>query len=204
MSMVQAIFDVPEEGTLTIRPDPMSRQQYQALCAANPDLRIERTANGEVIVMAPAHSRSGNRNARILYQLQAWAFATGTGECYDSSAGFDLPNGANRAPDASWVRKDRLRALPPFDLEEFLPLCPDFVIEVRSRTDRLPALQEKMREYLDNGAVLGWLLDPLTKRAWIYRPGVAPEMLQTPPSLSGDPELPGFTLHLDSIWNPEF
>ena len=154
--------------------------------------------------MAPAHSRSGNRTARILHQLQSWAFTTNTGECYDSSAGFDLPNGANRSPDASWIRHDRLAALPPIDLEEFIPLCPDFVIEVRSHTDRLPVLQAKMQEYVENGAVLGWLIDPLTKRAWVYRPGGVAEMLQLPESLSADPELPGFTLHLDSIWNPKF
>lgn len=204
MSMVQAIFEVPEEGALTVVKDRLTRQAYLDLCAANPDLRIERNANGEVVVMAPAHSRSGNRNARILHQLQSWAFNTNMGECYDSSAGFDLPNGANRSPDASWIRNERLAALPPIDLEEFLPLCPDFVIEVRSRTDRLPALQTKMQEYMEHGAVLGWLIDPLTKRVWIYGPGATAEMLPSPDFLSADPELPGFTLQLDSIWNPKF
>jgi Uma2 family endonuclease len=204
MGMLQVMLEVPEEGVLTIRPDAISRQAYRTLCAAHPDLRIEREANGEVNIMAPAHSRSSNRNFRIALQFGNWALSDGTGECYDSSAGFDLPNGANRSPDVSWVNKERLRALPPLSRDEFLPLCPDFVIEVRSSTDRLPALQAKMAEYLDNGARLGWLIDPIKKRVWVYRPGSAVELLQEPDSISGDPELPGFTLQLDPIWNPEF
>jgi len=181
-----------------------SRKLFNHLVAANPDLRIERTADGEVIVMAPAHSRTGNQNARLTAGLSIWADANGTGQAFDSSAGYDLPNGANRGPDASWVLNERLQALTPGQRDGFLPLCPDFVIELRSKSDRFSTVKAKMQEYIENGAKLGWLIDLLKRSVFIYRPGVAPEHLTEPESVSADPELPGFTLSLNEIWNPGF
>ena len=121
---------------------------------------------------------------------------------FGPSMGYTLPNGAMRAPDASWVPLSRLSALTPEDENRFFPICPDFVIEVRSLTDRLAVLQAKMREYIANGVQLGWLIDTLTRRVHIYRPNQEVEILQNPETLSADPTLPGFTLNLTEIWDP--
>lgn len=180
----------------------MSRGEYRAFVAAHPGLRIERTAKGEVIVMPPAHARSGYECGEVILQLANWAIADGRGITFDSSAGFDLPNGANRSPDAAWVLQSRLQALSAEELSEYPPLCPDFVIEVRSKSDRLAAVQEKMTEYLENGAQLGFLIDPIEKRLYVYRPGHPAETLEEPASVTGGPELPGFALDLGPIWNP--
>ncbi len=181
----------------------VSRQEYRAFVAANPELRIERTARGEVIVMPPAHSRTGYRNGELFRQLANWARQDGSGAAFDSSAGFDLPDGSNRSPDASWILKSRLATLTPEERSEYLPLCPDFVAELRSKSDRLSAVREKMIEYLDNGAKLGWLIDPLERRVHVYRAGAGPQILVQPAAISGDPDLPGFTLDLERIWDPE-
>lgn len=180
----------------------MSRGEYLAFVAAHPDLRIERTAKGDVIIMPPVHARSGYECGDVVRQLGNWAIANGQGIAFDSSAGFDLPNGANRAPDAAWVLQSRLEALTPEELNEYPPLCPDFVVEVRSKSDRLSAVHEKMAEYVENGAKLGFLIDPIEKRFFIYRPGHPVEALVEPASVNADPELPGFTLDLTRIWNP--
>lgn len=181
----------------------MSRAEYQAFVVANPDLRIERTAHGEVIVMPAAHSRVGYQNSELTGQLRNWARQDGRGVAFDSSAGFDLPNGAIRSPDAAWVLKSRLSSLTPAERAEYLPLCPDFVVELRSRSDRLSMVQAKMREYVDNGARLGWLIDPLERKVQVYRPGSPPEVLADPASLAGDPEMPGLIVDLTYVWNPE-
>jgi Uma2 family endonuclease len=178
----------------------MTRESYRAFCAANPDLRIELSSEGELIVMAPAHSRSGARNALFTLQLGTWALQDGTGEFFDSSAGFDLPNGSNRAPDASWVLKSRIDALPPEQCMEFMALCPDFVAELRSSSDRLPVPQAKMQEYMACGAKLGWLIDPLQRRVWVYRPGVEVELLDDPATVTAGSLMPGFVLDLAPIW----
>jgi Uma2 family endonuclease len=181
----------------------VTREQYRAFCEANPDLRIERSAEGELIVMAPAHSRSGDQNAELTAQLRVWARQDGTGVAFDSSAGFDLPNGSNRSPDASWILKSRIHALRPEQREEYMEICPDFVAELRSSSDRLRNLQAKMQEYLACGAKLGWLIDPLERRAWIYRPVSEVELLEEPLTLTAGPLMPGFVLDLDPIWNPQ-
>ena len=180
-----------------------SRDEYREFCRANPELRVERNAMGEVIVMPPAHSRTGRQNQWISQQLGVWADRDGTGIAFDSSSGFDLPNGSNRSPDASWVLRSRIDALSPEDRDEYLPLCPDFVIELRSRSDRLAELNAKMREYLDCGARLGWLIDPLERAVTVFEPNLPPHRLESPPSISGDPVLPGFVLHLERVWDPE-
>lgn len=183
---------------------PVSRQWYRNFVRANPGLRIERTAQGEVLIMAPAASRSGHESGEVFRQLANWARQEGQGICFDSSSGFDLPDGSNRSPDACWVLRSRIRELTEEQREEYLPLCPDFVAEVRSKTDRLAALQTKMREYLANGAKLGWLIDPFERRVHIFRPGLSAVILEQPATVSGDPELPAFTLDLAPIWNPPF
>jgi Uma2 family endonuclease len=152
---------VPAPARLQFGPRaPLTDRLFLRLCRANPDLRLERTATGELIIMPPAGSGSGGRNLKVAQQLANWVDASGQGVAFDSSAGFTLPNGAIRSPDASWVARDRWDALTPDEQEGFAPLCPDFVVELRSPTDRLPDLRDKMREYRAQGARLGWLIDP--------------------------------------------
>ena len=177
----------------------LTDDQFYEFCRLNRELRIERTAQGELWIMAPAGWDSSRRNLEIAIQLGLWAKRDGTGVAVDSSAGYLLPSGAGRAPDASWVRHDRLAALTAEERAKFLPLCPDFVIELRSPTDGLSALQDKMREYMDNGTQLGWLIDPLGDQVFVYRPGAPVERLEEPDSVSADPLLPGFRLELDEI-----
>lgn len=179
----------------------MDDDQFFAFCQLNRDWRIERTAEGELIILPPTGWKTGNWNSLINAKLTIWARQDGTGITTDSSTGFDLPNGATRSPDAAWIRASRLAALTEQQKEKFLPLCPDFVIELRSRSDKLKTLQEKMQEYLDNGARLGFLLDPIDRRVYVYRPGVAVECLENSSTISGDPELPGFVLNLGEIWD---
>lgn len=178
----------------------MSREQFYDFCQANRDLRIERSATGEVIVMPPAFSDTGNRNFNIAVQLGMWADQDGTGTGFDSSAGFTLPNGAIRSPDASWIKSDRWNALSDEEKASFAPICPDFVIELRSSSDTLTGVQAKMQEYIDNGVVLGWLIDRKNQTVHIYRPNQAPEILDHPETVSGAPELPGFVLRMVKIW----
>ena len=179
----------------------MTDEQFVVFCAENDELRIERTAEGVIEVMPPAHYITSNKNSTLTTQLGNWASQNGKGLACDSSAGFTLPNGAVRSPDASWVSMERIDTLPPEDKEKgFARVCPEFVIELRSRSDRLSVLQAKMEEYMANGVQLGWLLDPLERQAHVYRPGAQPDVLDNPDSLSADPELPGFTLDLTPIW----
>ena len=192
---------------VTLRLEPvlhLSDNQLLELCQLNRDLRIERTSQGDLVIMTPAGAGSGRRNSEILFQLEAWAKEDGTGVIFSASAGFLLPSGAMRAPDAAWVQRSRLAGLSREDKEKFLPLCPDFVLELRSPTDRVPALEEKLAEYQDNGARLGWLIDPFEKTVHTYRPGTEPEILEEPPLLSADPVLPGFKLRLAEIWEPDW
>jgi Uma2 family endonuclease len=187
---------------LQIRPIiELDDDQFFAFCQLNRDWRIERTAEGELVVMPPTGWKTGNYNLRVGAALLAWADEDGTGVAMDSSTGFDLPNGATRSPDAAWVRRSRLAALTEEQKARFLPLCPDFVIELRSSSDNLKTLQDKMQEYVANGAQLGWLLDPLERRVYVYRPGVAVECQENPAALVGDPVLPGFVLELAKIWD---
>ncbi|MDP5338413.1 MAG: Uma2 family endonuclease [Nodularia sp. (in: cyanobacteria)] len=178
----------------------LTDEQFFQLCQNNRDLRIERTAEGELILMPPTGWKSGNRNSKLTARLEVWADADGTGLAFDSSTGYKLPNGANRSPDASWVSRERLEALNP-NPARFLPMAPDFAVELRSASDSLQTLQHKMQEYIDNGVRLGWLIDPHNQRVEIYRPGQAVEVLQAPSSLSGEDVLSGFVLDLEQILN---
>lgn len=190
---------------LTLQLDPvieLDDDQLFELCCRNKDLRIERTAMGELILMSPAGGKTADRNAEIIAQLWIWARKDGAGRAFDSSGGFTLPNGAMRSPDGAWVERTRLRALTSRQQERFLPLCPTFVIELRSPSDSLASVQNKMVEYIDNGARLGWLIDPIQRQVHVYRPEAEIEILEHPASVAGDPELSGFILEFDEVWNP--
>ncbi len=178
----------------------MSEGEFYAFCHSNPDLRIERNANGAVTVMSPAFADTGNRNGRIFGQLFIWAEAEGTGEAFDSSAGFTLPNGATRSPDAAWILADRWNALTPAQQASFAPIVPDFVIELRSSSDTLKSLQEKLEEYIANGVRLGLLIDRKQRMVHLYRPGQTPTILENPAIVNCDPEMPGLTLRMAKIW----
>ncbi|MEO0539382.1 MAG: Uma2 family endonuclease [Cyanobacteria bacterium P01_A01_bin.105] len=184
---------------LDVQPLSLNTDQFYALAQANRNLRLERSAQGSLVIMPPTGWGTGNRNLKIAQRLANWADADGTGLGFDSSTGFILPNGAIRSPDAAWVQQARLLALNP-DPDKFLPLCPDFVVELRSASDDLAGLQIKMQEYLDNGLRLGWLLNPQGQSAEIYRDGQIVEVLSKPTSLSGEGILPGFTLSLSGIF----
>ena len=181
----------------------MTDEQFEQFCALNDILRIERISKGEIIPMPPTHGYAGNRNADVTIDLGVWARADDTGSYYDSSTGFKLPNGALRSRDASGINNSRLGAPTAEQRTGFFDICPDFVIELRSSSDSLTMLLAKMEEYIDNGAKLGWLIDPLASpgRVYIYRPNAKVEVLEDVNSVSGEPELPGFTLNLERIWN---
>ena len=177
-----------------------SDAEFHEFCVLNADLDIERTAHGELLIMAPAGFDTSHLNSGIIGQLDRWSRHDGTGRATDSSGGYILPNSAVRAPDAAWIRNDRLAAIPAEERRRFLPLCPDFAIELLSATDSLPTAQEKMREYVDNGLRLGWLIDPFARRVHVYRPDAEVVMLDDPPEMDGAPVLPGFRLVLRDLW----
>ena len=178
----------------------LTDDQLYEFSQINRDLRIERNAQGELIIMPPTGGDTSQRNAEIIVQLGSWAKRNGEGVTFDSSGGFRLSSGAMRSPDAAWVKRTRLDALSAEERQKFIPLCPEFVIELRSPTDSLSVLQEKMQEYLDNGAQLAWLIDPEQKRVYVYRPGEPVQELERPEKISGDPLLSGFDLDLSEIW----
>jgi Uma2 family endonuclease len=178
----------------------MDDEQFYQFCQINRDLQIERTAEGDILIMAPEGGSSGYGGTTLVILLGQWAERDGTGRVFGSSTGFVLPNGATRSPDVAWVRNERLEALTDQQWQRFLPLCPDFVLELRSPSDALGRLQQKMEEYRQNGAQLGWLLDPVDKQVHVYRPGAEVEILVNPASLSGEPLLREFVLDLPRIW----
>ncbi len=182
----------------------LTEEQFLAFCEMNHEARIERTAEGELEIMPPAGMYSSNRNSDITTQLRIWTRRDGTGISFDSSGGFTLPNGAVRGPDAAWILKSRLAELTTEDKRGFGHICPDFVIELRSRSDRLSVLRAKMDEYMANGARLGWLIDTQSRLVYVYRPDREVETLENPESLSAEPELPEFTLELEDIWGEPF
>lgn len=204
--MAQVLEQV-ERSSLLVHVRPlfeMTDEQFEEFCRLNPDLRIEMTAKGDLIIMPPTFGHTGNRNFNLTGQIYVWVEQDGTGVGFDSSTLFILPNGAKRSPDASWVSKARLTNLTEEERAKFLPLYPDFVIELRSSSDSLAELQEKMREYMDNGAQLGWLLDPVTRSVHVYRAGGAIEEIKDAEQVKGDPLLAGFVLDLQRIWDADF
>jgi len=196
-------ISVPEPVVVHFEPSRlrMNDEEFFMFCQLNPELRIERTSGGDIIVMAPTGGKTGRRNARLIAALVNWAEKDGCGQFFDSSTEFILPNGAGRAPDLSWIRNERWLTLSEKQQEQFPPLCPDFVVELRSKTDSLKSLTEKMEEYMANGAELGWLIDPLERRFHVYRPGLAAEILDDPETVSGESPLRGFVLDVRSLWD---
>lgn len=175
----------------------MTDEAFKRFCAANPDLRIEQDKDKNVIVMAPTFSESGWINTRLIGEVYIWNKTTKLGYDFDSSTGFRLPNGAKRSPDVSWIAKERWEALSQAEQEDFAPICPDFCIELRSKTDRLKIVQAKVREYIDNGCRLGWLIDPIEKQTHIYRQNGSIEIINGfDKKLSGENVLPGFEFDL--------
>lgn len=178
----------------------LTDEQFYQLCQDNETLRFERNSKGELIIMPPTGGETSNRNGRLNQQLFNWTDTDGTGIAFDSSGGFKLPNGADRSPDASWVKLERWNTLTPEQKTKFAPICPDFVVELLSPSDSLKDTQEKMKEYRDNSARLGWLINRKSRQVEIYRQGQDVEVLESPASLSGEDVLPGFVLNLESIW----
>ncbi|MBG1260040.1 Uma2 family endonuclease [Nostoc sp. BAE] len=184
--------------TLQLNID-LTDEQFFQLCQNNRDLKFERTASGELIIMPPTGSSTSDRNADLTYQLRAWSRQNKLGKSFDSSGGFKLPNGAERSPDASWVKMERWNALSEAEKERFAPLCPDFVVELMSPSNSLEKTRAKMREYIENGARLGWLINRGQQQVEIYRPNREVEILQSPKTLLGENILPGFVLDLAEI-----
>jgi Uma2 family endonuclease len=178
----------------------VTQEQFVQLAAANRDVRLERTATGELIIMPPTGGETGKRNIDIEGQLWFWNRQAKLGVAFDSSTAFQLPNGADRSPDAAWVSQERWDVLTPEQQETFPPLCPDFIIELRSKSDNMEPLRKKMQEFLENGLCLGWLIDAKNKTVEIYRPNQEVEVLESPVSLSGEEVLPGFVLDLQVVF----
>lgn len=180
----------------------MSDDELLLFCGQNKDLRIERNKEGDLEILAPTGGETSSRNIVLSGQVWAWSERDGTGAAFDSNGGFLLPNGAMRAPDAAWVHRERLIQLTPEQKKKFLPLCPDFVVELLSPTDPLTKVQAKMQEYMENGARLGWLIGPEERKVYVYQPDETVRVLENHNEISGDPVLPGFTLDLRRIWEP--
>jgi len=178
----------------------LDREQFYQICQENPELKLERTAKGHLIVMSPTGGETGRKNANLIGQLWMWNEQTQQGEVFDSSTGFSLPNGSDRVPDVAWLKQSRWEFLTLEQREKFIPLCPDFVIEMLSPSDNLKQTQEKLKEYMDNGCRLGWLINRRHKTVEIYRPNQTPEIIKKPFSLSGENVLLGFNLSLSKFW----
>lgn len=195
------IFDSNDHLVLQISPVwEMSADSFFDFCQLNSHLSIERTATGKLIIMSPAGSETGNRNFKLIQQLANWTDRDGSGIGFDSSAGFALPNGSTRSPDASWIKLTKWNSLSAQQKTKFAPICPDFVVELRSPSDNLKMLQDKMQEYIDNGVSLGWLIDRTTRQVYVYTPDSEVKSLDNPQTISGEPILSGFVLDLAKIW----
>jgi Uma2 family endonuclease len=201
--MVAAVSILTPVRHLPLRLQPATRMSDDALyefCRMNRDLRIERTKEGEIVIMAPTGAETGRRNFELIVAFGLWVRSDGSGVGFDSSTGFILPNGAERSPDLAWVKRERWDALTDEQRRKFAPLCPDFVIELRSPSDDLDELKVKMIEYVENGAALGWLIDPDERRVYVYRPSLKAECLETPSQISGEPLLPGLSIETKILW----
>lgn len=188
-----------EPITLSFKNVALTDEQFYQLCQDNENWQLERTAQGELIIMPPVGGISGKRESDLNAELWLWNRQTQLGQVFSSSTIFTLPNGAKRSPDVAWVKSDRWDSLTLEEQEKFPPLCPDFVIELRSRTDSLNQLQEKMQEYLDSGLQLGWLINPQAQEVEIYRPNQTVEIVPLPTNLSGEKVLPGFILDISFL-----
>jgi len=202
--MQVVLSDVESQAPILIRAERiMSDDEFYNFCQAHSELRIERSAEGEMIVMPGTGGETGRRNLELSGQLKNWVDRDGRGVAFDSSTEFHLPNGAFRSPDASWIERSRWSAVAPEKRRKFPPLCPDFVVELRSASDRLPPLQEKMSEWIANGARLGWLIDADHRTVFVYRPGGAVEVIEAADELLGEGPVAGLVLDLRPIWDPD-
>lgn len=192
-----------QDGVVDLSPlmrQKISEEAFFEFCRINDDLRIEMNKNGDVIIMPPTTSETGRKNNNLATDVTIWARKDATGIVFDSSTGFTLPNGAKRSPDVSWIKNERWNALSESEKNKFAQICPDFVIELRSKTDSLQILQAKMTEYIENGAELGWLIDSANRKIYVYRPNIEVEILEKPEIVSGEPLLKHFELELKEIW----
>jgi Uma2 family endonuclease len=190
--------------TFTVNLNPIIKltdEQFYQLCRANPDVKFERNATGEIIIMSPTGGETGNFNSEINADFVIWNRQSKLGKVFDSSTCFKLPNGADRSPDVAWIEQSRWDALTTEEKGKFPPIAPDFVLELMSPTDSLKEIQKKMREYLDNGVKLGWLINRKMRSVEVYRPRKAVELLKSPTELLGEDVLPGFVLNLQVIWD---
>ena len=192
-----------KESVLPVRlrfDRPMTDEELMRFCAANEPLRVERDANGELIVMSPVGIEGGGIETDVTAELTIWARADGRGKAFGATTGFKLPDSSVRSADSAWVSWQRLNSVSREQREGFGPICPEFIIEVRSKSDRLPPLQAKMGEWIANGVAVAWLIDPLEKAVTIYRPGEQPELLAQPTSVQGTGPIAGFELVLARVW----
>ncbi|WP_414585877.1 Uma2 family endonuclease [Scytonema sp. PCC 10023] len=190
-------------NTITLNLKPvieLTDEQFYQLCRKNPDIKFERNAKGELLIMSPTGGETGNHNSEINADFVIWNRQTKLGKVFDSSTGFKLPNGADRSPDVAWIKQERWDTLTPEQKEKFPPIAPDFVLELMSPYDDLQKVQEKMQEYMENQVKLGWLIDRKTRRVEIYRLGKEVEVLESPTELSGEDVLPGFILNLQTVF----
>ena len=188
------VLKIPSDWNIT-------EEKFFEFCQINRDLRIETNKFGELLIMSPTGSETGNRDGRIIQQLMNWADEDGTGLAFSSSTGFTLSTGAKKSPDAAWIKLERWNSLSSEEKEKFAHICPDFVVELMSPSDNLKTLQEKMTEYMEEPEVkLGWLIDRKGRKVYIYRPGMTTECLENPESVSGEPVLPGFVLNMTKVW----
>jgi Uma2 family endonuclease len=192
--------DVESQAPVILHPPPMTDDEFFDFCQLYPDFRVERTAEGEVIIMPGTGLETSFRNNDLAAQLLGWAKVDGRGKAFDSNAEFILPSGAALSPDASWIHNSRLAKLAREQKRKFPRICPDFVVELTSPSDRLSRVQQKMLEWIENGVQLGWLLDADNRTVYIYRPGRESERLVGPLRLEGEGPVAGFVLELESIW----
>lgn len=178
----------------------MTDDQFFDFCQLNRHFRIERNQIGDLFIMSPTDSETGQRNFNLIGELGIWTKQDGTGVGFGSSGGFTLPNGAVRSPDAAWIKRTKWEIIPAEKRKKFAPICPEFVVELRSENDSLSTLKEKMQEYIDNGTQLAWLIDRKQRKVFIYRPNCGVAELDNPQTLTGEDILPGFVLDLSEIW----
>ena len=190
----------PSLLALNVQSMGLTDDQFDKLCQANPDLRIELTSKGELIIMPPTGMKTGWRNGKITGRLFEWTEKDASGLSFDSSTLFTLPDGSKRSPDASWIRREKVEKLSQEEQAGFAAIVPDFVIELQSPSDRWPVLEEKMLDYMRNGVQLAWLIDPAKKRVYIYRPNQPVQTLDNPETVSAQPELADFTFNVQEIW----
>ena len=196
-----SVLPAPFTGRFRTNGTKLNDEEFERFCLQNPELRIEQTKEGEIVIMPPTGGTTGIRNFALIFEFGKWQMKNKRkGFAFDSSTIFVLPNGAKRSPDLSWVKSERWNALTKEQQDKFPPLCPDFVVELRSKTDSFKDLQSKMREYIENGSELGWLIDPTKRKVHVYHPNKAIEILDSPAEISGEPLLPKFVLKLNDFW----